>query len=310
MSSEDFINIKCLGYRYGDHTALDDFNLSIGKGEIFGFLGPNGSGKTTLFRIMATLLPIQKGKITVDGYSLNETPNEVRKRIGVVFQSPSLDGKLTVRENLIHQGHLYGFRGEKLKSRIAELIQQFQIEERLGDLVENLSGGLKRRVEIAKGLLHRPEILLLDEPSTGLDPAVRLQLWKLLADLNRSEETTILVTSHILEEMENCDILAILDRGKRVALDSPERLKNQVGGEVLTIETSEPLRLAENLQNKFQLGLFQDGNELRIETREGVLLMQKIHESFSDQLSTIRLSKPTLGDVFLKLTGHNFGSVS
>ena len=306
MSDQTAIDIQGLSHRYGDHRALDDVSFSVNQGELFGLLGPNGGGKTTLFRILSTLLPVQSGAVSIFERDVIARQSDVRSMIGVVFQSPSLDGKLTVGENLKHQGHLYGLRGGDLKQRIARLLDRLGIADRDRDRVESLSGGLQRRVEIAKGLLHDPQLLLLDEPSTGLDPGARSDLWKYLRDLREADGVTAVVTTHLMEEAENCDRLGILDRGRIAAVDAPDQLRARVGGDCLTIETDSPEELAAQINEKFQLTPQTVEGRLRIERERGHDLVRELVEAFPDQVNTITLGKPTLQDVFIQLTGHRF----
>jgi len=300
------IDVQNLVHCYGDRQALRGIEFSVEAGEIFGLLGPNGGGKTTLFRIVSTLLPVQSGTVHVLGYNVEANAHAVRCRIGVTFQSPSLDGKLTVRENLRHQGHLYGLRGRGLKSRIDELAGRLGVADRARDRVDSLSGGLKRRVEIAKGLLHHPRLLLLDEPSTGLDPGARHDLWRYLLQLREAEGVTILVTTHLMEEAEHCDRLGILDQGNLVALDTPERLRASVGGDCLTIRSDEPDRLAARISERFGLSPRRIGSALRIERDRGHELLTELVEAFPDDVASVSLGKPTLEDVFIDRTGHRF----
>jgi len=228
-----------LTHRYGERVALDCVSLQVAPGEIFGLLGPNGGGKTTLFRILSTLVRPTSGGGTIFGLDLLRESAAIRGRIGVVFQAPSLDKKLRVRENLEHQGHLYGLSGSALRERIDLLLLEFNLRDRAHDLVETLSGGLQRRVEIAKSLLHRPELLLLDEPSTGLDPGARIDLWQTLYRPRDQQNVTVLLTTHLMEEAERCDRIAIIDHGRIVALNSPESLRAEVGGEIISARTKD-----------------------------------------------------------------------
>ncbi|HEY8667047.1 MAG TPA: ATP-binding cassette domain-containing protein, partial [Tepidisphaeraceae bacterium] len=191
-------------HRYGDRFALNGVSLTVQTGEIFGFLGPNGSGKTTLFRILSTLIAPTEGEVRMMGLDLRSQRDEIRRHIGVVFQSPSLDKQLTAEENLMHQGHLYGLRGAELRGRIGEMLARVGLAERPRERVGQFSGGMRRRVELAKGLLNRPRILLLDEPSTGLDPGARIDLWRYLREIQGNEGVTILLTTHLMEEAEHC----------------------------------------------------------------------------------------------------------
>src|SRR5438874_1108745 len=212
------LQIQRLTHRYADRAALADVSLDISVGEIFGFLGPNGSGKTTLFRILSTLISPQEGQVLFhlsdQDLDLRIQRDAIRHHIGVVFQSPSLDKQLTAEENLRHHGHLYGLRGRELSTRIDESLSRFNLSDRRHEIVGTFSGGLRRRVELAKGLLTRPQILIMDEPSTGLDPVARLELWTALAAARQQQNLTILLTTHLMDEADKCDRLAIMDQGK------------------------------------------------------------------------------------------------
>jgi ABC-2 type transport system ATP-binding protein len=298
--------VRGVSHRYQDREALSSVEFSVGAGRIFGLLGPNGGGKTTLFRLIATLLPIQTGSIAVCDEDVAATPQAVRRLLGVTFQSASLDGKLTVRENLMHQGHLYGLSGTRLRERIAAVLNHVSLADRQADLVDRLSGGMKRRTELAKCLLHQPRVLLLDEPSTGLDPGARRDVWTVLESLRDEFGTTILVTTHLMDEAERCEDLAILDRGKLVAFGSPAELRQSVGGDCLTLRTKDAAQLAGRLRDRFHLESRQMGEELRIEHPGAAELLGKLATEFRPELTSISLSQPSLEDVFLKRTGHRF----
>jgi ABC-2 type transport system ATP-binding protein len=306
MSATAAISIVGLSHWYGCLKALDQVAFEIEPGEIFGLLGPNGGGKTTLFRILATLLPVQEGQVRLLEIDVAQEPSRIRHHIGVTFQSPSLDRKLTVRENLVTQGHLYGLSGAALRGRIEGLLARLGLADRAGDRAESLSGGLARRLEIAKGLLHEPRVLLLDEPSTGLDPGARLDLWRYLRLLRDEAGVTVLVTTHLMEEAERCDRLAILDTGRLVALGSPAELRDSIGGDCLTILATSPEDLARRIAEKFQVAPRLIGSQLRIETTSGHQLLSRLVESFGAEISSIALGKPTLEDVFVQRTGHKF----
>lgn len=306
MSASQAIHIHGLAHRYGDHRALCGIDFDVETGEIFGLLGPNGGGKTTLFRILSTLLRVQEGTAIVLGYNVHTHPDAIRHKIGVTFQSPSLDLKLTVYENLKHQSHLYGISGRRMRARISFLLDQLGLSERSGDRVESLSGGLKRRVEIAKGLLHDPQLLLLDEPSTGLDPGARHDLWQYLNRLQSEQDVTILVTTHLMEEADHCDRLGILDRGRLVALGTGDELRASVGGDCLTLHSKQPESLAEQISDRFHLEPRRLGKTLRIEQEQGHELLRKLVEAFPEEITSISLGKPTLEDVFIDRTGHRF----
>jgi ABC-2 type transport system ATP-binding protein len=300
------IAIDRVAFRYGDRPALRGVSFDVGPGEIFGLLGPNGGGKTTLFRLVATLLPLQEGTIRVLGVDVAADPDSVRRLIGVTFQSPSLDGKLTVRENLTHHGHLFGLSGRDLRTRCDELLERLKLTDRAGDSAETLSGGLKRRVEIAKGLLHDPRVLLLDEPSTGLDPGARHDLWRLLDDLRTGSGVTTFVTTHLMEEADRCDRLGILSRGELVALGTPDELRSSIGGDCLTIQSLDPESLARRIREQFQIEPQQVAGALRIEQSGGHELLRNLVEAFPKEIASVSLGKPTLEDVFIARTGHRF----
>lgn len=306
MSAVSAIEVSSLSLQYGSRKALDDLSFSVQPGEIFGLLGPNGGGKTSLFRVLATLVPPNSGRAMICGRDVIREPREVRRRIGVVFQAPNLDRKLTARENLRHQGHLYGLRGASLRSRIDQILARLDLKDREDDLVETLSGGQRRRVELAKGLLHQPEVLLLDEPSTGLDPGARISLWNYLRSLQSSDAVTILLTTHLLDEAEKCDRLAILDRGRLVACGTPDSLKREIGGEIILVDTHQPNVLRQRLQQRFSLEATALGDMLRLEHPRGHEFIPQLVEAFPGEIQSVRVSKPTLEDVFIRRTGHTF----
>ena len=250
-SASPAISVTALRHHYGEREALCGIDFQVGEAEIFGLLGPNGGGKTTLFRILSTLLPPQAGQASVLGCDVAVQPDAVRQQIGVTFQTPSLDPKLTVGENLKYQGALYGLSGRALRERADDLLTRLGITDRRRDIAGTLSGGLKRRVEIAKSLLHQPRVLLLDEPSTGLDPGARHDLWRYLTQLREESGVTVLVTTHIMEEADRCDRLGILDRGQLVALGSPDQLRAEIGGDCITLESDNLDGLPEQIQEKF-----------------------------------------------------------
>jgi ABC-2 type transport system ATP-binding protein len=273
---------------------------------LFGLLGPNGSGKTTLFRILSTLMVPTSGTAVIAGFDAVREPGALRRRIGVVFQAQSVDPKLTARENLWHQGHLYGLRGAQLDQRIDEILTRVGLLERASDRVETFSGGMRRRIELAKGLLHHPEVLLLDEPTTGLDPGARRDLWQYLGILRDQEHVSIIVTTHLMEEAERCDRLAILNEGNLVALGTPDELTREIGGDVILLEARDPEVLAGQIRDRFHVDASVMDRHVRLEIENGHRFVPDVVEAFPGEIQALSVSKPTLEDVFIHRTGHRF----
>jgi ABC-2 type transport system ATP-binding protein len=305
-STDPAIEVGGLDFSYGDRRALRDVEFTIARGEIFGFLGPNGGGKSTLFRLLSTLVPIQSGSARILNCNLRGETQALRRRIGVVFQSPSLDGKLTVTENLTIHGNLYGMRGARLKDRTNAMLARLEVSDRAADLAETLSGGLRRRVELAKALLHEPEVLLLDEPSTGLDPAARREFFNLLAHLRDSDGVTVVLTTHYMEEAERCDRIGILDQGVLVAIAPPGELKQRVGGDVMVISAPAPEELAQKIARQFQVSTTLVDGTIRIERPRGHELVARLIDEFGGEIESVTFGRPTLEDVFVHLTGRRF----
>src|SRR5207245_2220151 len=274
--------------------------------ELFGLLGHNGSGKTTLFRILSTLMIPTGGRALVMGFDAAQDPASLRRQIGVVFQAQSVDVKLTAYENLWHQGHLYGLRGEALKSRVAEMLGRVGLSDRANEKAETFSGGMQRRLELAKGLLHGPRVLLLDEPTTGLDPGARRDLWQYLRILRDEEQVTVLVTTHLMEEAERCDRLAILNEGRLVALGTPAELKREIGGDVIVLETKEPDSLAMRIHSRFSVDVSVVDGLLRIEKDQGHRFVTDVVEAFPGEIESVSVANPSLGGVVIRRTWHRF----
>ncbi len=306
ISASPAISVQNLLHRYENRTALNGVSFDVRPAELFGLLGPNGSGKTTLFRILSTLMVPSGGRALVLGFDGAREPDSLRRRIGVVFQAQSIDLKLTASENLWHQGHLYGLRGRALKSRMSEMLQRVGLADRAKEKAETFSGGMQRRLELAKGLLHRPSVLLLDEPTTGLDPGARRDLWQYLRLLRDEEQVTILVTTHLMEEAERCDRLAILNEGKLVALGTPAELKQEIGGDVILLDTEDPDGLAERIRIRFRVNPQVLDGQVRLEREQGHRFVTDVVEAFPGQVHAISISKPSLEDVFVRRTGHRF----
>jgi ABC-2 type transport system ATP-binding protein len=308
-SAAPVISLQNIVHRYESRTALNGVSFDVRPAELFGLLGPNGSGKTTLFRILSTLMIPTAGQAVIMGCDAAREPAQVRRQIGVVFQAQSVDRKLTAYENLWHQGHLYGLRGAALKKRVGEILDRVGLADRAKERVETFSGGMQRRIELGKGLLHHPGVLLLDEPTTGLDPGARRDLWQYLQMLCDEEHVSVLVTTHLMEEAERCDRLAILNEGNLVALGTPAELKSEIGGDVVLLDaTHDAGALAERIRARFQVETTVLENQVRIEREEGHRFVTDVVEAFPGEIQAISVSKPALEDVFVRRTGHKFWS--
>ncbi len=308
--AQSVIRVEDLRHVYGDRAALDGVSFDVRRAEIFGLLGPNGSGKTTMFRILSTLMLPSGGHAVIAGYDAAKQASELRKHIGVVFQAQSIDVKLSAEENLRHVGHLYGLSGSALNQRIREMLGRVGLSDRAHDRAETFSGGMQRRLELAKGLLHHPSVLLLDEPTTGLDPGARRDLWQYLHTLRNEEGVTIIVTTHLMEEAERCDRLAILSEGKLVALGTPTELKSEIGGDVILLETNDPEALARKIRDRYRIEAAVIAGKVRLEQEQGHRFVTDVVEAFPGEIDSISVSKPNLEDVFIHRTGHRFWTES
>jgi ABC-2 type transport system ATP-binding protein len=300
------VAVEELRHVYGDREALSGVSFSAARGEMFALLGPNGGGKTTLFKILSTLMPPTSGTIRLLGHDLVHAPFLVRKRLGVVFQHPSLDRKLTVRENLKHHGHLYGLAGSELQGRARAMLARVGLTDRADDLVETLSGGLQRRAELAKGLLHGPDVLVLDEPNTGLDPAARRDFMNYLQQLREQQGVTILLTTHFMEDAERCDRVGILHEGKLVALGAPDALKQSIGGDIVVIHAPDPYGLQKKLRERFGCEPALVDGTLRVERPRGHEFIRDVVEAFPADIISAAFGRPTLEDVFIHLTLQSY----
>lgn len=295
--------VNQLRHMYGDRVALDDVSFDVPRGQLFALLGPNGGGKTTLFRITSTLLRPTSGAVQLFGIDVGRQPHEARQRLGVVFQSPALDRRLTVSENLRHHGHLFGLRGAELTARARQALSAVSLLERAGDLAGSLSGGLQRRAEIAKALLTRPAILLLDEPTTGLDLAARREVRDQLLACT-ADGITVVMTTHLMDEAAACDRVAVLHRGRLVAIDTPGRLIDAVGGDVIVVTAIHPSALAPKIQERFGVHVELVDDRLRIERAQGHEFVPALVEAFPGEIASITFGRPTLDDAFVHLTGE------
>jgi ABC-2 type transport system ATP-binding protein len=297
------IQVQNLTHRYGERVALSNVGFEVKEGEIFGLLGPNGGGKSTLFRILSTMMVPTEGRAVIAGHDVERDPAAVRRQVGVVFQTQSLDKALTVEENLRAQGHLYGLHGAVLGGRMDRAMERLGLADRRKDLVETLSGGLRRRVEIAKALLHQPQVLLMDEASTGLDPAARLDLSRHIESLRADEGVTILLTTHILEEAGRCDRLVLLHQGSMVAEGTPAELRARIGGDVVVLQTADTALLAAKIEQRFGVRPVVRDGQVRVEMENGHRFIAEVVEAFPGAIESVGLHKPTLEDVFVNQTG-------
>lgn len=304
------IEVQGLVRKFGDLIAVGGVQFNVEPNEIFGFLGPNGAGKTTTINMLCTLLRPTEGAALVNGFDVATQPAQVRHSIGLVFQDPSLDEQLTGLENLRFHALLYDMDRTDFQDRAREVLDMVELSERRDDLVRTYSGGMKRRLEIARGLLHHPTVLFLDEPTLGLDPQTRRHIWDYLLGLRDQEGVTMFMTTHYMEEAEHCDRIAIIDKGEIVALDDPENLKSLVGGDIITVRTSDNRLAKEKLRQHHGLSpRAGPQNQLIIETDQGDKFIPKMIASFSNheipvEVQSVNLRRPTLEDVFIKLTGH------
>jgi ABC-2 type transport system ATP-binding protein len=300
------VDVQSLTHRYGWRLALDDVTFSIAAGEVFAFLGPNGGGKTTLFRLLSTLMPVQAGRAALWGHDVQRELDEVRRLIGVVFQAPSLDKKLTVEENMVAQAALYGLHGAAFRARRDEVLKQLGVADRRHDRVETLSGGLRRRVDLAKALLHRPRLLLLDEPTTGLDPGARVDLWRYLRQLREQDQTTIVLTTHLLDEADRADRVAILHAGRLVASGDPSVLRSAVGGNSITVETDQAEWLCRQINQRWSYEATVVDGAVRVGCGIDTAWATQLVDEFPEHVKSVTIGRPTLEDVFIQQTGHRF----
>ncbi|MBL8815727.1 MAG: ABC transporter ATP-binding protein [Planctomyces sp.] len=304
------VSVRELSHRYGGTHALQKLSFEITESSLWGLLGPNGSGKSTLFRILSTLLPVQSGEAYICGASLKSHQGVARRNLAVCFQTPALDVRLTGLENLKCQAALYGLTGVQVKDRVKELGQRLAISDVLGAAVSTLSGGFRRRIELAKALLHRPRVLLLDEPTTGLDVHSRIEFWKILKSLRDDYGTTVIVSTHLMEEADQCDQLLMLNRGVIAAQGSPVELRSRMTGERLRIRCRSVEAVLSQLVSRLGSPTSQHGDEVIWHTQKAGQRLSALVDSCRDDLLSIELSQPTLEDVFLTLTGSSLVEAS
>lgn len=303
--SSTAIKAESLSFSYGSHTALKELSFSVGEGCLFGLLGPNGSGKTTLFRMLSTLIPVQKGRLEICGLDVSDSQDQVRKQLGVTFQSPAVDVRLTVYENLSCHGRVYGLHGSQLRERLQSMLEKFSLTDRASTLVGQLSGGLKRRVELAKGLMHSPRVLLLDEPTSGLDPRARQEFWDLVTNQVRGSGTTVVVATHLMSEAELCDQLLLLDQGQKVAEGTPVELQSRLAGERLTLRMRDAAAVQMAVELSIKSSVSVHGNQLSVRVNDPATQISILLNQFRGEILSLELTRPSLDDVFLELTGRS-----
>jgi ABC-2 type transport system ATP-binding protein len=300
----EIIKTSALTKIYGRIQAVKSIDLSINKGEIFGLLGPNGAGKTTTIGMLCTIVRPSSGMASIAGYDVIKNPAQVRRQVGIVFQDPTLDTVLTGRENLELHARLYGVPSDIRQARINQMLELVDLQERGDDITRTYSGGMRRRLELARGLLHRPAVLFLDEPTLGLDPQTRARIWEYIRKMAQTEQTTVVLTTHYMEEAQQvCDRVGIIDHGRIIALDSPENLTQSLGGDMLVIKVKEPpLEKIRALSYVSQVKYSDD--ELEIVTKKAHLHIAQILSMIKD-VQCVEMRVPTLNDVFIKLTGRD-----
>jgi len=298
------ITVTDLVRRFGEFEAVKGVSFEVQEGEVFGFLGPNGAGKTTTIRVLCTLLRPSGGQALVNGFNVAADPMGVRRSIGIIFQDPSLDDRLTAEENLNFHGMIYHLPRAVRRQRIGEVLEMVDLQDRRRDLVRTFSGGMKRRLEIARGLMHLPHVLFLDEPTIGLDPQTRSHIWEYLLQLREEHRLTVFLTTHYMEEAEYCDRIAVIDYGRIVALNTPEGLKEQVGGDIITLRTDDDETIEREIGARYQVAVRRDAAGLHFEVGEGETFIPELLQALPGRVRAVSVRRPTLDDVFLKLTGR------
>ncbi|UCG10617.1 MAG: ATP-binding cassette domain-containing protein [Dehalococcoidia bacterium] len=298
------IEVENLVKKFGDLIAVNDISFKVAHGEIFGFLGPNGAGKTTTINILCTLLRPTSGQATINGFDVVHQQSQVRQSIGLVFQDPSLDERLSGLQNMRFHALVYNVPALVREQRIEEMLRMMQLWDKRHHEVRTYSGGMKRRLELARGLLHRPKVLFLDEPTLGLDPQTRNRIWEYILDLRQREGVTIFLTTHYMDEAQKADRLAVIDYGRLIAMDTPEKLKRMVGKDIISVKTADNDNAAEVIRLRYQTEIRRDGNELIFSVTNGEEFLPKFIRAFDIKIQSISLRRPSLDDVFLKLTGR------
>lgn len=302
--SDYIINVEELVKKFGDLVAVDHISFTVRAGEIYGFLGPNGAGKTTTINILCTLIKPTAGRATIAGLDVVRQQSQVRQLIGLVFQDPSLDERLNGLQNMRFHGMVYGVPGTVREERIEQLLRMMELWDKRHIQVRNYSGGMKRRLELARGLLHHPRVLFLDEPTLGLDPQTRNRMWEYILELRRQEGTTIFLTTHYMDEAEKADRIGVIDYGKIIAMDTPEKLKRMVGRDIISLKTDEVDKAAEEIRLRYKIEARRDGDGLCFDIDNGEEFLPVFLKEFNTKILGVSMRHPSLDDVFLKLTGR------
>ncbi|TFG45886.1 MAG: ATP-binding cassette domain-containing protein [Dehalococcoidia bacterium] len=303
-TNTNVIKVKGISRHFGKLKAVDDITFDVRQGEVFGFLGPNGAGKTTTINILCTLLSPTGGKAMVNGYDVNSQMDEVRRSIGLVFQEPTLDDYLNAEQNLRFHAYAYGVPAEKREAKIQQLMEMVELWDRRKDAIHTFSGGMKRRLEIARGLLHQPKVLFLDEPTIGLDPQTRRSIWDHIRRLQEQTNLPIFMTTHYMEEAENCNRIGIIDHGRIVALDTPATLKDSVGGDLVTIKSVDNESTLKEIKQKYGIDAQIKDESVLFSVAKGEEFLPEFVKGFQGKLLSVGIRRPTLDDVFLKHTGR------
>jgi len=298
------IKVENLVKKFGELVAVDNISFTVPSGEIFGFLGPNGAGKTTTINILCTLSKPTSGRATINGFDVVRQQSQVRQSIGLVFQDPSLDERLSGLQNLHFHALVYNVPASVRQKRIEEVLTMVELWDKRHNMVHTYSGGMKRRLELARGLLHYPRVLFLDEPTLGLDPQTRNRIWEYILELRRREGTTIFLTTHYMDEAEKADRIAIIDYGKLVAIDTPEELKKFVGKDIISVKTDDNNKAAEEIQLRYRIKPRHDSDGLSFEVTKGEEFLPTFIKEFGTRILSVSLRHPSLDDVFIKLTGR------
>ncbi len=309
VGMSNVIDVRDLTRKFRDLVAVDTLNFTVGQGEVFGLLGPNGAGKTTTLSMLCTILKPTSGTAIVNGYDITEHPSQVRRSIGIVFQEPSIDDRLTGRENLEMHADLYGVPKREQRKRIENVLELVELHDKADLLMRTYSGGMRRRLEIARGFIHYPKVLFLDEPTLGLDPQTRGHIWTYISELSEREGITIILTTHYMEEADNlCDRVAIIDYGKIVALDEPDRLKEALEGDIISVKTDAMRQLSAKLIGVDWVKESREENgQLKLVVKDGNAALPRVVEiaaSSGIHIDSMSIHEPTLEDVFLNYTGR------